>query len=114
MKKAELLDRIEWLLQYKDEGEHLGYSFTDEPGNISISQETYNRCLKKNTLKFFLAHPKNIKHQLYEIYLSSDRGITVTTISYILYGIDLTIQELQQIYQIMKPNCTHNGKPIYK
>lgn len=105
MNKQTLLDCIADMLRYKDAGEENLYAFASRE---CLSERTYMRALQRGFVHFFVpGFPVN--HQLYEIFFGEGRKVILSTHSYTLPAVALSVVDLKAIYRIMRQEYTREG-----
>lgn len=99
--KAELQCKIEDLLRSKNTGEYHSHTFAEA---VYISENTYRKAVKNRELQFYLQNTKWTSHSLYQIYISKNK-LTVSTGSYYMSVSELSLKELQNLYDTMRKEC---------
>ena len=104
--KETLLYKIEDFLKSKNTGEYHSHTFDE---TIYISERTYRKAVKAQSLHYYLSDVKEVRHMLYQIYISVNR-VSISTGSYFMPVRSLSIKEMELIYQTMQEECHEQGE----
>lgn len=99
--KKQLQCEIENLLRSKNTGEYHSHTFA---GTVYISENTYHKAVRNRQLQLYLQDRKWTSHSLYQIYISKNK-VTVSTGSYYMPVSELSLKEIQNLYDTMREEC---------
>lgn len=99
--KKQLQCEIENLLRSKNTGEYHSHTFA---GTVYINENTYHRAVRNRKLQFYLPNARWINHSLYQIYISKST-VSISTGSYYMPVSELSLKELQNLYDTMREEC---------
>lgn len=99
--KRELQCKIEDLLRSKNTGEYHSHTFAEM---VYISEHTFRKAAKNRKLQFYLQDIKWTSHSLYQIYISKNT-VSISTGSYYMPVSELSLKELQNLYDTMREEC---------
>lgn len=99
--KKELQNKIEDLLRSKNTGEYHSHTFA---GTVYINEHTYRKAGKNRKLQFYLPNARWTSHSLYQIYIS-ESTVSISTGSYYMPVSELSLKELQNLYDTMREEC---------
>lgn len=99
--KKQLQCEIENLLRSKNTGEYHSHTFA---GKVYISENTYHKAVKNRQLQLYLQNTKWTSHSIYQIYISKNKPY-VSTGSYYMPVLELSLKELQNLYDTMREEC---------
>lgn len=99
--KETLLYNIEDFLKSKNTGEYHSHTFAE---TIYISEPTYRKAIKAQSLHYYLPNIKEVRHMLYQIYISENR-VSISTCSYYMPLLSLSIEEMKLVYKTMQEEC---------
>lgn len=99
--KETLLYKIEDLLMSKNTGEYHSHTFAD---TIYISEQTYRKAIGVRSLHYYLPNVKEVRHMLYQIYISINR-VSISTGSYYMPVLSLSVEEIKLVYKTMREEC---------
>lgn len=101
IKKEELLYKIDDILRSKTTGEYHSHTFAD---TSYITEKTYRKAVRKQRLKYYFPDTSHTSHEIIQIYISSS-GISVSTYTYYLPAPELSRQELEAVWILMRKEC---------
>ena len=99
--KETLLYKIEDFLKSKNTGEYHSHTFDE---TIYISERTYRKAVRAQSLHYYLPDIKKVRHMLYQIYISMSR-VSISTGSYYMPVLSLSIEEMELVYKTMQKEC---------
>lgn len=100
--KERLIYKIDDILKSKVTGEYLSHTFAD---SLSITEKTYRRAIKRKKVNYYLPGATSISHEIIQVYISNDGKMSISTYNYYLPVSELSVQELQTIYDKMMEEC---------
>lgn len=101
IKKEELLYKIDDILRSKTTGEYHSHTFAD---TLYITEKTYKNAVRKQRLKYYFPDTGHTSHEIIQIYISSG-GVSVSTYTYYLPAPELSRQELEAVWILMRKEC---------